>query len=129
MNACETHNPLTCIDMSVDQSVLLCSVYAFDTVCEFDLCVLSSLNPLLLTTVFTVSSTVSGGDSKCILYSNRITNAYVPKTYSNANNIYTLYSIYSSVSIRCSNQNTYSIDERERSCASHVYTLYSIKEY
>ena|SRR5210317_1188684 len=129
MNACETHNPLTCIDMSVDQSVLLCSVYAFDTVCEFDLCVLSSLNPLLLTTVFTVSSTVSGGDSKCILYSNRITNAYVPKTYSNANNIYTLYSIYNCVSIRCSNQNTYSIDERERSCASHVYTLYSIKEY
>ena len=62
MNACETHNPLTCIDMSVDQSVLLCSVYAFDTVCEFDLCVLSLMCPLLLTTVFTVSSTVSGGD-------------------------------------------------------------------
>ena len=70
MNACETHNPLTCIGMSVDQSVLPCSVYALDTVCVFDLCVLSSLSPFTAILLFTVS----GGDSKCILYSSRITN-------------------------------------------------------
>ena len=114
MNACETHNPLTCIDMSVDQSVLPCSVYAFDTVCEFDLCVLSLLCPLLLTTVFKPLSTFSGGDSKFILYSNRITNAYTHNTYSNANNIYSIaYTTSEDMS-----SVIYSIDERERSCAS-----------
>src|SRR6056300_2053580 len=115
---------LLCIVLNVDQSVLLCSLCVLDIVCEFDLS-LSSLSPFTAILLFTVSSTVSGGDSKCILYSNRITNAYVPKTYSNANNIYSLAYTTSDTLSTC----IYSIDERERSCASHVYTLYSIKEY
>ena len=81
---------LLCIVLNVDQSVLRCSLYALDIDCVFDLCALSLVCPLLLTTVFTVSFTLSGGDSKCILYSNRITKLYIPKTYSNANNIYSI---------------------------------------
>ena len=92
--------------------------------CEFDLFP-SSLSPFTAILLFTVSSTVSGGDSKCILYSNRITNAYTHNTYSNANNIYSIAYTTSDTMSTC----IYSIDERERSCASHVYTLYSIKEY
>ena len=114
MNACETHNPLTCIDMSVDQSVLLCSLCVLDTVCEFDL-FLTCLNPLLLATVFTSLSILSGGDSKCILYSNRITKLYIPKTYSTANNIYSIAYTTSDTMSTC----IYSIDERQsRSFAS-----------
>ena len=71
--------------------------------------------------VFTLS-TLSGGDSKCILYSNKDTNVYVPKTYNNANNIRTLYSIYNCVSMlimACVDNRIYSIDERQsRSFAS-----------
>ena len=124
MNACESYNLLLCIDMSVDRLVYKCSLCVLDTVCEFDL-FLTCLCPLLLATVFTRSFTLSGGDSKCILYSNRITKLYIPKTYSTANNIYTVaYTTSDTLS-----SVIYSIDERERSCASHVYTLYCIKEY
>ena len=109
---------LLCKGMSVDQSVLRCSLCAFDIVCEFDLSV-SSLSPFTAILLFTRLFTLSGGDSKCILYSNRITKLYIPKTYSNANNIYTVaYTTSEDMS-----SVIYSIDERERSCASHVSTV------
>jgi hypothetical protein len=56
----------------------------------------------------------------CILYSNKDTNVYEPKTYSNANNIRTLYSIYNCVSIpimACVDNSIYSIDLRSRKFA------------
>ena len=69
------------------------------------------MTSFVLSMVFTLS-TLSGGDSKCILYSNKDTNVYVPKTYNNANNIRTLYSIYNCVSmliIDCVDNRIYSI--------------------
>ena len=74
--------------MSVDQLVYKCSLYALDIVCEFDLSV-SSLSPFTAILLFTVS----GGDSLFILYSNRITKLYIPKTYSTAYSNSNIYSI------------------------------------
>ena len=118
MNACEMGSLLLYIVPNVDQSVLWCSLCVLDIDCVFDLCALSSLSPLLLATVFKPLSTLSGGGSLFILYSNKDTNTYVPKTYSNANNIYSIaYTTSEDMS-----SVIYSIDERERSCASHVST-------
>jgi len=107
---------LLCIVLNVDQLVLWCSLCVLDTVCEFDLSV-SLVCPLLLTTVFTSLSTFSGGDSKLILYSNRITKLYIPKTYSITYSNSNIYSIAYTTSEDMSSV-IYSIDERERSCAS-----------
>jgi len=114
MNACESHNPLTCTVLNVDQLTLLCSLCVPDTVSEFDLCALSLVCPFTAILLFTVSFTVSGGDSLFILYSNKDTNAYVPKTYSNANNIYSIaYTTSDTLS-----SVIYSIDLRSRKFAS-----------
>ena len=119
MNACEMGSLLLCIVLNVDQSVLLCSLCVPDIDCVFDLCALSSLSPLLLTTVFKPLSILSGGDSKCILYSNKDTNAYVPKTYSNANNIYSIaYNTNDYMSNTIVAIMIYSIDLRSRKFAS-----------
>ena len=109
---------LLCIVLNVDQSVLLCSLCVLDIVCEFDLFP-SSLSPFTAILLFTVSSTVSGGDSKFILYSNRITKLYIPKTYSNANNIYSVaYNTNDYMSNTIVAIMIYSIDLRSRKFAS-----------
>src|SRR6056300_1123464 len=120
---------LLCIVLNVDQSVLLCSLCVLDIVCEFDL-FLSSLSPFTAILLFTVSSTVSGGDSKFILYSNRITNAYISKTYSitysNSNIYSTLYSISTSsqvceiTKVICASHLLYYIGVARRSYALYI---------
>ena len=110
---------LLCKGMSVDQLTLLCSLCVLDIDCVFHLCALSSLSPLLLTTVFKPLSILSGGGSLFILYSNKDTNAYVPKTYSTANNIYSIaYNTNDYMSNTIVAIMIYSIDLRSRKFAS-----------
>ena len=128
---------LLCIVLNVDQSVLLCSLCVLDIVTEFDLFP-SSLSPFTAILLFTVSSTLSGGDSKFILYSNRITKLYIPKTYSITYSNSNIYSIAYTISEHVSSS-IYSIEERQsRSCASHLlyyigvargsYALYIVQD-